>query len=77
MKHRGTLEEDGTEFDVAFRFDFTLGAGEVIKGWDKGIDGMRVGGKRSSYPVGWATGKRITAGNTAKRHLVFDAEPSP
>jgi hypothetical protein len=41
MKYRGTLE-DGTEFDAG-RIDFTLGAGEVIKGWDKGIEGMRVG----------------------------------
>lgn len=46
MKYRGTLEADGSEFDAASRFDFTLGAGEVIKGWDKGIEGMRVGGKR-------------------------------
>jgi hypothetical protein len=27
--------EGGTEFDAAPRFDFTLGAGDVIKGWDK------------------------------------------
>ena len=45
MKYRGTLEADGSEFDKASRFDFTLGAGEVIKGWDKGIEGMKLGGK--------------------------------
>lgn len=58
MKYRGTLE-DGTEFDAASRFDFTLGAGEVIKGWDKGIDGMRVGGKRKlTIPPKLGYGKR-------------------
>ena len=41
----GTLD-DGTQFDAAKRFDFTLGAGDVIKGWDIGIEGMKVGGKR-------------------------------
>jgi FKBP-type peptidyl-prolyl cis-trans isomerase FkpA len=39
---------DGTEFDRTLRrpFEFQLGAGEVITGWDQGIVGMRVGGKR-------------------------------
>eukprot|EP00037_Helgoeca_nana_P021570 m.217614 g.217614 ORF g.217614 m.217614 type:complete len:190 (+) comp25694_c0_seq5:169-738(+) len=45
MKYVGTLE-DGTRFDAAPSFKFTLGAGEVIKGWEKGVLGMRVGGKR-------------------------------
>ena len=46
MSYRGVLESDGSEFDAASRFDFTLGAGEVIRGWEKGIEGMKVGGKR-------------------------------
>mmetsp|Transcript_30426 Transcript_30426/g.66464 ORF Transcript_30426/g.66464 Transcript_30426/m.66464 type:complete len:189 (-) Transcript_30426:200-766(-) len=45
MKYVGTLES-GEKFDAASKFTFTLGAGEVIKGWEKGVPGMRVGGRR-------------------------------
>ncbi len=44
----GTLA-DGTEFDSSYGrgpFTFPLGAGRVIKGWDEGVAGMKVGGKR-------------------------------
>lgn len=41
---------DGTVFDASAKhgqaFTFQLGAGQVIKGWDKGVAGMKVGGKR-------------------------------
>jgi peptidylprolyl isomerase/FKBP-type peptidyl-prolyl cis-trans isomerase FkpA len=40
---------DGTKFDSSVGgdpFSFTLGAGEVIEGWDRGVAGMKVGGKR-------------------------------
>ena len=41
---------DGTKFDSSIDrgtpFTFTLGAGQVIQGWDLGVQGMKVGGKR-------------------------------
>jgi FKBP-type peptidyl-prolyl cis-trans isomerase FkpA len=41
---------NGTKFDSSLDrrspFAFTLGAGRVIKGWDEGVAGMKVGGKR-------------------------------
>lgn len=49
VNYVGTLT-DGTKFDSSYDrnqpFSFNLGAGEVIPGWDQGINGMKVGGKR-------------------------------
>lgn len=44
VRYRGTLE-DGTEFDSG-TYPFQIGAGMVIAGWEEGIQGMKVGGKR-------------------------------
>ena len=45
VKYHGKLS-DGTVFDESDSFDFVLGTGDVIKGWDQGIKGMKVGGVR-------------------------------
>lgn len=49
VHYTGTLT-NGTKFDSSKDrgepFEFTLGAGQVIEGWDKGFAGMKVGGKR-------------------------------
>lgn len=49
VHYTGTLT-NGTKFDSSKDrgepFEFTLGAGQVIQGWDKGFAGMKVGGKR-------------------------------
>lgn len=46
----GVLFSDGTEFDASYDrgepFSFSLGAGQVIQGWDEGVEGMKVGGRR-------------------------------
>ena len=59
MIYQGTLQEDGSQFDSASKFSFTLGAGEVIKGWETGVAGMRVGGRRRlTVPPKLGDGKR-------------------
>jgi len=49
VNYVGTLT-DGSKFDSSYDrnepFTFTLGAGEVIPGWDQGVAGMKIGGKR-------------------------------
>lgn len=46
----GVAWSNGEEFDASWNrgetFDFRLGAREVIEGWDRGVKGMRVGGRR-------------------------------
>jgi peptidylprolyl isomerase len=73
----GVAFSDGKEFDSSWNrnspFDFRLGAGQVISGWDQGVAGMRVGGRRQlTIPSKLAYGDR-GAGGAIKpgEHLVF------
>ena len=50
VQYVGVNYKNGNEFDSSWSrnepFSFTLGAGEVIPGWDQGVEGMKVGGRR-------------------------------
>src|SRR5262245_36955077 len=66
VHYTGTLK-DGTKFDSSLDrgrpFAFQLGIGRVIKGWDEGVAGMQVGGKRKLViPSDLAYGKRGAGG---------------
>jgi protein-disulfide isomerase len=75
----GTLT-DGTEFDQSKKrgepFSFQVGQGRVIKGWDQGLVGMKVGGKRKlTIPPDLAYGDRGVPGAIPpKSTLLFDIE---
>ena len=78
MNYRGTLL-NGKMFDQSYGrgpFDFELGAGSVIEGWDKGIVGMKVGGKRRLViPAKMAYGGNSPSPDIpANSTLVFEVE---
>jgi len=63
----------GTQFDTSTSFAFTIGANAVIKGWDQGVAGMRVGGmRRLIIPPELAYGSVANGPIPANATLVFD-----
>ncbi|MDQ7822443.1 MAG: FKBP-type peptidyl-prolyl cis-trans isomerase [Candidatus Eremiobacteraeota bacterium] len=83
VHYTGTLT-DGQKFDSSVDrgqpFEFRIGMGNVIKGWDEGVASMKVGGKRKlTIPSSLAYGdKGITSGGKViipgKATLLFDVE---
>ena len=86
VQYTGWLYDDraadrhGTKFDSSLDrgqpFEFTLGAGQVIKGWDEGVAGMKVGGKRQlRIPPELGYGMRGAGGVIPPNaYLIFDVE---
>ena len=74
------LLEDGTKFDSSLNpgrtpFRYTVGAGQVIKGWDEGLIGMKVGGKRKlTIPPELGYGSRDNGPIPANSTLIFEID---
>lgn len=78
VNYVGTLE-NGTKFDSSIDrgepFEFTLGAGEVIKGWDDGVKGMKVGEKRKLViPSELGYGPQAVGSIPANSTLIFEVD---
>lgn len=71
--------EDGTKFDSSVDrnepFEFPLGQGQVIQGWDLGVEGMKVGGQRKlTIPSHLAYGSQGRGSIPSNATLIFEVE---
>lgn len=78
VNYAGTLT-NGSKFDSSYDrnqpFSFTLGAGEVIEGWDLGVEGMKVGGKRKlTIPPSLGYGSSDLGVIPPNSTLIFEVE---
>jgi FKBP-type peptidyl-prolyl cis-trans isomerase len=78
VNYTGWLE-DGTKFDSSLdrgqTFDFTLGAGQVIPGWDEGVQGMNVNGTRLLVvPASLGYGSQANGPIPANSTLIFEVQ---
>ncbi|WP_248765935.1 FKBP-type peptidyl-prolyl cis-trans isomerase [Pseudomonas protegens] len=77
-QYRGFLE-DGSSFDSSYDrgkpFQCVIGTGRVIKGWDQGLMGMQVGGKRKLLvPAQLGYGERSMGAIPPNSNLIFEIE---
>jgi FKBP-type peptidyl-prolyl cis-trans isomerase len=78
VNYVGTLT-NGTKFDSSYDrgqpYSFRIGAGQVIAGWDQGVPGMRVGGKRRlTIPPSLAYGSQGNGPIPPNATLIFEIE---
>ena len=75
VRYDGRLAKNGKRFDKG-SIPFRVGAGEVIRGWDLGVEGMQLNEKRKLLiPPGLAYGKRGAPPDIpGNAHLTFDVE---
>jgi FKBP-type peptidyl-prolyl cis-trans isomerase len=78
VNYVGTLT-NGTKFDSSYDrgqpYTFRIGAGQVIAGWDQGVPGMKVGGKRRlTIPPSLGYGNQANGSIPANSTLVFEIE---